>query len=307
MSLARAGIGLRAPHHAALLSVRPPVGWLEAHAENYFPAGGAQPAILERLRADYPLSLHAVGLGLGSVEPLDLAHVAQLRRLVARFQPALVSEHLCWGRVEGSHLNDLLPLPYTEEALALVTARVRELQDRLGRQVLIENLSTYLQFTDSTLAEWEFLAALVRDSGCGLLLDVNNVYVSACNHGFDARHFIDALPADAIGEIHLAGHDVEPFAGGELRVDTHGREVCAEVWELYEYTLGRVGAVPTLIEWDTNLPALERLVAEAARADAAAARVRGAATTLDAARVPGAASPRGAARDPGQARAGARS
>jgi len=275
VSLARAGIGLRAPHHAALLSVRPPVGWLEAHAENYFPAGGAQPAILERLRADYPLSLHAVGLGLGSVEPLDLAHVAQLRRLVARFQPALVSEHLCWGRVEGSHLNDLLPLPYTEEALALVTARVRELQDRLGRQVLIENLSTYLQFTDSTLAEWEFLAALVRDSGCGLLLDVNNVYVSARNHGFDPLRFIAALPVDAVREIHLAGHDVERFGARELRIDTHDRAVCDEVWALYRVALTRFGAVPTLVEWDAALPPLEVLLAEAARADAIMADSRG--------------------------------
>ena len=304
---ALAGIGLKDEHALPLLEGAAAVDFLEIHAENYFVAGGPRLRRLERLRERLPLSLHGVGLSIGGEAPLDEAHLDALAALLQRFEPRWFSEHLAWSSHGGTWLNDLLPLPYTEEALALVTARVRELQDRLGRQVLIENLSTYLQFTDSTLAEWEFLAALVRDSGCGLLLDVNNVYVSAFNHGFDARRFIDALPADAIGEIHLAGHDVEPFAGGELRVDTHGREVCAEVWELYEYTLGRVGAVPTLIEWDTDLPALERLVAEAARADAAAARVRGAATTLDAARVPGAASPRGAARDPGQARAGARS
>jgi hypothetical protein len=252
------------------------VGWLEAHAENYFPQGGAQPAILERLRADYPLSLHGVGLALGSVEPLDLQHVARLRRMIERYQPMLVSEHLCWGRVDGSHLNDLLPLPYTEEALRHVASRVGELQERLGRRVLVENLSTYLRFADSTLEEWEFLAALAARSGCGLLLDVNNVYVSACNHGFDARRFIAALPATAVGEIHLAGHDVESIDGREIRVDTHGSAVCDEVWSLYGFALGHVGPVPTLVEWDTDVPELEVLVAEAARADAVACTARAA-------------------------------
>ncbi|MCP5471660.1 MAG: DUF692 domain-containing protein [Sinobacteraceae bacterium] len=269
-----AGIGLRAPHHEALLAQRPVVGWLEAHAENYFPQGGAQPAILERLRADYPLALHGVGLGLGSTTPLDLAHVARLRQLIARFEPMLVSEHLCWGAVDDGHLNDLLPLPYTEEALRHVVARVDELQQRLQRRVLVENLSSYLQFAESTLDEWEFLAALAERSGCGLLLDVNNVYVSACNHGFDAHHFIASLPAAAIGEIHLAGHDVERLDGREIRIDTHAHEVCDEVWSLYRFALEHVGQVPTLIEWDTKLPPLEVLVAEALRADAVARSAR---------------------------------
>ncbi len=267
---AAAGIGLRAPHHDALQATRPAVGWLEAHSENYFPEGGAQPAILERLRADYPLSLHGVGLSLGSADPLDLAHVATLQRMISRFEPALVSEHLCWGSIGGRHLNDLLPLPYSEEALRLVVARVAELQQRLGRQVLIENVSSYLQFAGSTLAEWEFLAELVAASGCGLLLDVNNVYVNARNHGFDARTYIDALPAAAIGEIHLAGHDLKRIGDHEIRIDTHGHPVCDEVWALYRHAIATLGPVPTLVEWDTDIPPLEVLVAEAARADAAA-------------------------------------
>jgi uncharacterized protein (UPF0276 family) len=267
---AAAGIGLRAPHHDALLASLPAVGWLEAHSENYFPLGGAQPAVLERLRADYPLALHGVGLGLGSVDALDAAHVATLRRMIARFEPALVSEHLCWGAVGGSHLNDLLPLPYTEEALRHVASRVDELQQRLGRQVLVENVSSYLQFASSTLTEWDFLAALVAATGCGLLLDVNNVYVSGCNHGFDPRAFIAALPVAAIGEIHLAGHDLALAGGREIRIDTHAHPVCDEVWALYRFAIERLGPVPTLVEWDTDLPALEVLVAEAARADAVA-------------------------------------
>lgn len=270
-----AGIGLRAPHHEALLAAPGRAAWLEAHAENYFARGGAQPSILERLRADHPLALHGVGLGLGSATPLDQGHVAELRRLVARFEPMLVSEHLCWGHAGGAYLNDLLPLPYTEEALRHVVARVDELQQRLGRQVLVENLSSYLQFTHSTLAEWEFLAALARDSGCGLLLDVNNVYVSARNHGFDPLRFIAALPVDAVREIHLAGHDVERFGARELRIDTHDRAVCDEVWALYRVALTRFGAVPTLVEWDAALPPLEVLLAEAARADAIMADSRG--------------------------------
>jgi len=267
---AAAGIGLRAPHHDALQAGRPAVGWLEAHSENYFPQGGAQPAILERLRADYPLALHGVGLSIGSADPLDLAHVATLRRMISRFEPALVSEHLCWGSIGGQHLNDLLPLPHSEEALRHVATRVLELQQRLGRQVLIENVSSYLRFEGSTLSEWDFLAALVAETGCGLLLDVNNVHVNARNHGFAARDYIAALPAAAIGEIHLAGHDVRHVGGREIRIDTHGQPVCEDVWALYRFAIATLGPVPTLIEWDTDIPPLERLVAEAARADAEA-------------------------------------
>lgn len=274
---AAAGIGLRALHHGALRAARAPIGWLEAHAENYFPLGGAQPAILEQLRANYPLALHGVGLSIGSADPLDLRHIEQLRRLIRRFEPALVSEHLCWGAIGGTHLNDLLPLPYSEEALRHVVSRVHELQQRLERQVLIENVSSYLEFTGSTMSEWDFLCALVETTGCALLLDVNNVYVSACNHGFDPSHYISALPTAAIAEIHLAGHDVRQIGDCELRIDTHAHPVCDEVWSLYRHAIACHGRVPTLIEWDTDIPPLDVLVAEAARADAAALEAHAAA------------------------------
>ncbi len=264
---ARAGIGLRAVHHDALLEMRPAVGWLEAHSENYFADGGAQLEYLSRLRELYPLSLHGVGLSLGSVDELDGDHLRRLKRLVDRFEPGLVSEHVCWGSIGGVHLNDLLPLPYSAEALRHLARRVSQLQDALGRQVLLENVSSYLEFTTSEMPEWEFLAALARESGCGLLLDVNNVYVNARNHGFDARTFVSHIPPALVGEIHLAGHSVNRFDDREILIDTHSTHVCAEVWELYEFALAHCGPVPTLIEWDTDIPALDVLVAEAAAAD----------------------------------------
>jgi hypothetical protein len=236
------------------------------HAENFFAAGGPQLALLERVRSRYPLSLHGVGLGLGSTDPLDRGHLAALRRLIDRFEPALVSEHLCWGAVDGRHHNDLLPLPYTEESLRHCIARVGEVQHALGCRVAIENLSSYVEFGESTLTEWQFAAALAAESGCALLLDVNNVYVNARNHGFEAARFIDAMPCEAIVEIHLAGHAVEQHGARELHVDTHGSRVCAAVWSLYEHALRRLGPVPTLIEWDTDIPSLDVLLDEAARA-----------------------------------------
>jgi len=264
---ARAGIGLRAQLHQPFLDSRPAVGWVEAHSENYFAVGGAQPEFLERIRADYPLSLHGVGLSLGSSDPLDATHLAHLKRIVERFEPGLVSEHLSWGAIQGRHFNDLLPLPYTEEALSHMVARVREVQDFLGRQILIENVSSYLEYTCSSLREWEFLTALVSESGCGLLLDVNNVYVSAHNHGFDAREFLERLPVNAVKEIHLAGHSRNSFDGRDILIDTHSTHVCADVWGLYAAAVRRFGEVPALIEWDTDIPALEVLVAEAHKAD----------------------------------------
>ncbi len=264
---ARAGIGLRAQLHQPFLDSRPAVGWVEAHSENYFAVGGAQPEFLERIRADYPLSLHGVGLSLGSSDPLDATHLAHLKRIVERFEPGLVSEHLSWGAIQGRHFNDLLPLPYTEEALSHMVARVREVQDLLGRQILIENVSSYLEYTCSSLREWEFLTALVSESGCGLLLNVNNVYVSAHNHGFDAREFLERLPVNAVKEIHLAGHSRNSFGGRDILVDTHSTHVCADVWGLYAAAVRRFGEVPALIEWDTDIPALEVLVAEAHKAD----------------------------------------
>jgi hypothetical protein len=261
---ASAGIGLRAAHHARVIDERPRVAWFEVHAENFFADGGPQLRLLEQVRRDYPLSVHGVGLGLGSTDPLDRQHLARLRRLVDRFDPGLVSEHLCWGAIDGRHHNDLLPLPQTEEALRHCIARVAEVQDGLGRRIAVENLSSYVRFADSTLDEWEFVAALARESGCALLLDVNNVYVNAGNHGFDPVQYLHALPAQAIVEIHLAGHSVERHGRRELRVDTHGSRVCDEVWTLYRLALERCRAVPTLIEWDTDLPALEVLLDEAA-------------------------------------------
>lgn len=264
---ARAGIGLRAQHHADLLRDRPDIGWLEAHSENYFADGGAQIDYLLALREIYPLSLHGVGLSLGSIDPLDQEHLRRLQRLVQMSEPALVSEHLSWGAVGGAHLNDLLPLPYTHEALSHMAARVAELQDYLGRQVLIENVSSYLEFTGAEMTEWEFLDALAERSGCGLLLDVNNVYVSSRNHGFNARAYISHMQRRHIGEIHLAGHSVNRHDDCQILIDTHSRPVSAAVWDLYEFAIARLGRIPTLIEWDTDIPALPVLVAEAQRAD----------------------------------------
>lgn len=265
---AAAGIGLRTAHYDAFLTGRPGVAFLEVHTENFFHDGGRESQVLGRLRQDYPLSLHGVGLALGSVGPLDRAHLVRVAAAVRRYEPAAISEHACWGHVDGEHFNDLLPLPFTDEAVQHLTERVGELQDVLGRQVLIENVSQYLRFRHSTLTEGEFLAALVAESGCGLLLDVNNLYVNSVNVGFDPLATLDALPADAIGEIHLAGHLRKEIAGHVLLVDDHGSRVPGPVWALYARALERFGPVPTLVEWDTDVPALDVLLTEAATAEA---------------------------------------
>ena len=263
---ARAGIGLRAPHYREMLETRPAAGWLEAHSENYF-GDGPPLYYLERLRGHYPLSLHGVGLSLGSTDPLDRRHLQKLKALIERFEPGLVSDHLSWSSVGGTYLNDLLPLPYTEESLALFSARVREAQDFLGRELLIENPSSYLQYRHSTIPEAEFLSELVRTSGCGLLLDVNNVYVSATNHGFDALRYLHAIPAAAVKEIHLAGFSVNRYEDGEILIDTHGARVAPQVWTLFSAALQRLGKVPTLIEWDSDIPGLAVLLDEMHHAD----------------------------------------
>ncbi|MEE8248985.1 MAG: DUF692 domain-containing protein, partial [Gammaproteobacteria bacterium] len=260
---AAAGIGLRGPHHSQFLTDAPPVAWLEAHSENFFAADSIAFGALERIRANYPLSLHGVGLSLGSAGPLDHQHLTNLGRLVERLEPDLVSEHLCWGAAGGYHLNDLLPLPYTEEALDHVAERITQLQDFLGRQILIENVSSYMEFKDSTIPEWEFLTAVSTRSGCGILLDINNIYVSANNHGFRATDYIDAIPPDQVGEIHLAGHSVQVYEDEAVLVDTHDAPVCDEVWALFEAALRRIGPRPTLIEWDSELPQLAVLLTEA--------------------------------------------
>jgi uncharacterized protein (UPF0276 family) len=256
------GIGLRAPHYSEVLGRRPPLAFLEVHSENYFAAGGQPLAWLERFRGEYALSLHGVGLSLGSADPLDERHLAKLESLVARFEPILVSEHLCWSSYGGRHANDLLPLPYTEESLAHVVARIDAVQERLGRAILVENVSSYLQFAGSTIPEWEFVAEVARRSGCGVLLDVNNIWVSAVNHGFDARAYLEAIEPCTVGEIHLAGFE----RCGELLIDTHGARVCDEVWALFGAAVARFGNRPTLIEWDTDIPALDVLLEEAEKA-----------------------------------------
>jgi uncharacterized protein (UPF0276 family) len=264
---ARAGIGLRAPHYRDILALLPDIGWVEVHSENYFGPGGPPLFYLEQVRKHYPLSLHGVGLSLGSTDALNIRHLGKLKGLIDRFEPGLVSDHLCWSSVGGRYLNDLLPLPYTEEALAHVCKRIVQVQEYLGQPILIENLSSYLEYSHTTIAEWEFISELARRADCGILLDVNNVYVSACNHGFDAHYYLASVPVNRIMEIHLAGFTVNRFEGGEILIDTHNQPVAEEVWRLYEYAVERFGRKPALIEWDTALPALQVLVDEAGRAD----------------------------------------
>lgn len=260
---ARAGIGLRAPHYRKVLETRPAVGWLEVHSENFFGAGGQPMHYLERARAIYPLSLHGVGLSLGSTDELNREHLGKLKHLADQIEPALISEHLCWSSAGGRYLNDLLPLPYTEEALAVVSEHLRQAQEYLNRQILIENVSSYLQFAHSTIPEWEFITQVASQSGCGILLDVNNIYVSAMNHGFDARRYLEAIPVEAVGEMHLAGFD----SNGDCLIDTHGKPVSDAVWTLFRHAVRRFGKVSTLIEWDTDIPPLAILLEEARKAD----------------------------------------
>jgi hypothetical protein len=264
-SLSGAGIGLRAPHVEEILATRPAAGWLEVHAENYMGGGPALRA-LDRLRQDYPVSVHGVGLSLGSAEGVDARHLERLARLVERLEPALVSEHLSWSVSGGAYLNHLLPLPYTHEALALVSEHIERVQARLGRPVLIENPSGYLRFRGDAMPEADFLAALARRTGCGLLCDVNNIHVTCANLGGDAHAYLDALPAVAVGEIHLAGHAVNDADGRAILIDDHGSRVAEPVWRLYERALARFGARPALVEWDTDLPPLATLLEEATRA-----------------------------------------
>ncbi|MGQ0581712.1 MAG: MNIO family bufferin maturase [Reyranella sp.] len=268
-----AGIGLRSPHLAEIGRDRPPTGFLEIHAENHLGGSPARDAI-ERLRENYEFSVHAVGLSLGSVDGLDEAHLGRVVELVKRLKPALVSDHLSWSVHGGRYLNDLLPLPYTEEALAVVVRNVDRLQEALGRQVSIENPSCYLAFAQSTLTEPEFLAELMRRSGCGLLLDLNNIVVTAHNLRLDPRDWLKALPGEAITEYHLAGHAVNDCDGEPILIDDHGSRVGDQVWALFGDALRRYGPRPTLIEWDTDIPALPVLLEEAARAERLIQQVR---------------------------------
>jgi len=266
-----AGIGLRLPHAAEIAATRPRLAFLEVHAENYMAETAALDRLLE-LRRDYPVSIHGVALSLGSAEEIDRTHLGRLKGLIARVEPVLVSEHLAWSAVGGAYLNELLPLPYTEECLDLFSRHVGEAQEALGRRLLIENPSSYLRFRHSTIPEAEFLSETARRTGCGILCDVNNIYVSATNFAFDPSAYLDALPARAIGEIHLAGHHAAEDA--DMLIDDHGSRVTQPVWELHAAAVRRFGPLPTLIEWDTNLPALDVLLEEARHAQALADECR---------------------------------
>lgn len=259
-----AGIGLRSPHAAEIAATRPAIGFLEVHAENYMFETPALDRLLE-LRRDYPISIHGVALSLGSAERLDRDHLVRLKQLVERVEPVLVSEHLAWSAIGGAYLNDLLPLPYTEASLELFCRHVAEVQAFLGRRLLVENPASYLQFRQSYIPEAEFLGEIARRTGCGILCDVNNIYVGASNLGFDAIAYLEALPVAAVGEVHLAGHHQAEDAA--VLIDDHGSRVAEPVWELHSAALRRFGPVPTLIEWDANLPPLEILLEEARRAE----------------------------------------
>ena len=259
------GIGLRTPHIAEILATRPAVAFLEVHPENYF-GGGPAIAALERLRCDYPLSLHGVGLSLGGSDPLDTRHLARLAKLIERLDPAFVSEHLAWSVVDGAYLNHLLPLPYDQESLDTLCSRVTQTQEALDRRILVENPSLYLRFKHSPVSEPEFLSELARRTGCGILLDVNNIHVSCSNFDQDPYAYLDAMSMDSVGEIHLAGHSMNDVDGRTILIDDHGSRVPEPVWQLYARTLERGGPRPTLVEWDTNLPDLTVLLEEASTA-----------------------------------------
>lgn len=252
------GLGLRPEHYRDFAGGSPRVDWLEVLTENYMVPGGKPLDWLDRIRARYPMAMHGVSLSIAGTDPLDEEYLRALEGLVARIEPAWVSDHLCWTGVEGVNLHDLLPVPFTREALAHVAARVHQVQDRLRRPLMLENVSTYRRFEGDEMPEWEFVAALLRQTGCLLLLDVNNVYVNAVNHGFDARTFLDALPEDGVRQIHLAGHS----DNGTHLIDTHDAPVCEAVWDLYEHAVRRFGPVPAMIERDDRIPPLAELTAE---------------------------------------------
>ena len=259
------GIGLRAAHHERLDAERPAIAWLEVHTENFL-GGGATPALLDTLREDYAISLHGVGLSLGSAEGLDQDHLSRIAALVRRIDPAAISEHVSWSVTGGVYFNDLLPIPYDEEALGVMARNVMRFQEAIGRPVMVENPSTYLRHAQSDRAEPLFLAELCQRSGCGLLLDVNNVFVSAENHGSDARAYLAAIAQLPVGEIHLSGHHLRQIGNRAIRIDDHGSPVLDQVWALYEHALSVIGPRPTLIEWDSALPPLETLLGEAGKA-----------------------------------------
>ncbi|MGF1742582.1 DUF692 domain-containing protein [Vibrio profundum] len=260
------GVGLRAPHLDYFSHTDHGIGWFEIHSENYFQPHSPARQQLRQIAQSLPISCHGIGLSMGSVERVSRAHLAQLNALVSEIQPTFVSDHLSWSQTGGHYFNDLLPLPYTDEALQVFCRNVLEVQDALKRPLLIENPSSYLRFEHSTIAEWEFLAEVQHRTDCRLLLDLNNVYVSAFNHQFDSQHYISHIPANAVDEIHLAGFTVKALPQGEVWIDTHSQPVCDGVWQLYQHWLNQHGPRPTLIEWDLDIPAPTVLLAEAEKA-----------------------------------------
>ncbi len=273
MSIARPdlghGVGLRPKHFGRFLSEAPPVDWMEATSENFMAPGGRPLAVLERVRREVPVVLHGVSLSIGSTDPLNEGYLTELRALADRIEPALVSDHLCWGSHGGRYAHDLWPLPYTEEALAHVVRRVQRVQEKLGRQIALENVSSYVAFRDSTMTEWEFLSEVAERADCGILLDVNNIFVSARNHRFDPAEYLEGIPRDRVVQFHLAGHCDK----GTYLFDSHDGQVAGAVWDLYRQAVRRFGRVPTLIEWDDRIPELDELVAQSRTAAAVEAEV----------------------------------
>lgn len=256
------GVGLRNRHYGQLLEERPAVAVMEAISENYLTRGGRPRAVLEKVRRDVPVILHGVSLSIGGVDPLSERYLDELAALVRDLDPAYVSDHLCWGSHGGRYVHDLLPLPYTEEALGHVVERVQRVQERLGRQICLENVSSYVEMKESTMPEWTFLSEIARRADCGILLDVNNIYVSSVNHGFDPLSYVDAIPVDRVGYFHLAGHTDK----GRYLLDTHDHSVPDSVWTLYRHAVRRFGRVTSIVEWDDAIPPLEELLAESAKA-----------------------------------------
>lgn len=261
-----AGIGLRSPHYQEVANTTPDIGWLEVHPENFFVDGGIALHILDIVSKSYPLSFHGVGLSLGRSDDLDKKHLKKLKKLIDRYQPAMVSEHVSWSAINGTFMNDLLPLPYTNEAAEVLINHIKETQDFLGRQILVENPSSYLDYKGSTMPEWEFMNFIAAESGCGILLDINNIYVMAHNHGFDPFYYIDEISKEYVQEMHLAGHAENSINGQKILIDHHGDYVTEKVWSLYGYAISRFGQTPTLIEWDTDIPPLCELIKEAQKA-----------------------------------------
>jgi uncharacterized protein len=256
------GVGLRRQHYAHVIENRPAMDWFEVISENFMVEGGRPLHVLSKVRENYPIVMHGVSMSIGSADPLNRRYLRELRKLAHRFEPAWISDHLCWTGIGGRNLHDLLPLTYNHETLAHVARRIREVQDTLERHILIENVSSYMAFRDSTMTEWEFIATVAEAADCGILLDINNIYVSAFNHRFDPSAYIEAIPAERVVQFHLAGHSDH----GTHLLDTHDHPVCDNVWEMYAHAVKRFGAVSALIEWDDNIPAFEELAATANRA-----------------------------------------